>query len=326
MAPTSSAKTKASALLQQTVPDRLWHYTSFSGSKSIVEESSIFATDIRFLNDAEEFIHTRRLLKEMVKSEQSQIQAIAPMVQEALAREIDDLFEKGPLNGKYLQTFVACFSESRDQLSQWRGYSNNSTGVSIGFDLSKLRQEFDRSLVGFAPCIYEEREKNELLRGTVQELFHRMRDVLNLSYEAGGKSKYPSEKKSREEFEDWFRTDPSCSATLKQLDQARMDAAFDLIRIAALMKHNSFSEEREWRLVIPILKDFNDANLPLIFTTQNNSVVPRVRYKFGQGPIREIIIGPGAHECSKDALSQFVSICGINPEVSLSIAPYRPQR
>lgn len=44
--------------------------------------------------------------------------------------KIDEIFSSYQL---YMHPVVACFSKKPDVLSQWRGYANNATGVSIGF-------------------------------------------------------------------------------------------------------------------------------------------------------------------------------------------------
>lgn len=39
-----------------------------------------------------------------------------------------------------IATFVICFSENGDLLSQWRGYADNGRGVTIGFDYNTLQE------------------------------------------------------------------------------------------------------------------------------------------------------------------------------------------
>ncbi len=43
--------------------DILYHYTSLSGVMGIVDKKALWASDIRFLNDAEELTHTSNLLQ-----------------------------------------------------------------------------------------------------------------------------------------------------------------------------------------------------------------------------------------------------------------------
>jgi hypothetical protein len=58
-----------------------------------------------------------------------------------------------------MMTFVACFSEAGDLLSQWRGYANDAQGISIGF-YKPILQTFDTGGYNyhFKKVIYKERE------------------------------------------------------------------------------------------------------------------------------------------------------------------------
>jgi hypothetical protein len=53
-------------LLNRPIPEKLWHYTSIQGFQAIVASKSMWATDLRFLNDREEFIHTRNIANKIV--------------------------------------------------------------------------------------------------------------------------------------------------------------------------------------------------------------------------------------------------------------------
>jgi hypothetical protein len=46
-------------LLTKAIPQKLWHYTSVKGFQEITTTKTIWATDIRFLNDSEEFTGRR---------------------------------------------------------------------------------------------------------------------------------------------------------------------------------------------------------------------------------------------------------------------------
>ncbi len=106
--------------------------------QGIVESKKIFATDLRYLNDSQEFVHARelawKLADEVLESSDSGV-AVSGMFKNAM----NLAFNTGPLRADRLQVMVASFSQARDQLSQWRGYSGASSGVSISFDLSTIR-------------------------------------------------------------------------------------------------------------------------------------------------------------------------------------------
>jgi len=323
---TSVKKTPAvSKFLATPIPERLWHYTSFAGLTGIVESNSIYATDVRFLNDTEELVHARHLLEQIAEEEKEKIDDLSPLLTNALKTDIKWLFETGPLNTNFLQVFVACFSEAKDQLSQWRGYSGKTTGVSIGFDLQKLRPSFQRNLVVFAPCIYEDSEKQLLLREVVKELFEGTAQLMRSVYAAGASS-YKPEMAPEDGFEEWFDNSPECAEAIEQNKRNRMSAAFNLLHIAALMKHSAFREEREWRLALPLLKGFNDQNIEMLFGAGISSLTPRTRQQLPSdiAPITEVILGPGSHSCSIDAAEKYFATRNLQPRITQSNVPFRP--
>jgi len=121
----------------------------------------MFATDLRFLNDREEFIHTRELAKEIVGGA-PELDADGFQNRKFLARAVSLAFESGPLIRS--QVFVASFTAAEDQLGQWRGYSHGSSGVSLAFDPGSFRPPADiGTLALFAPCVYDPLKKKELL-------------------------------------------------------------------------------------------------------------------------------------------------------------------
>lgn len=51
-------------------------------------------------------------------------------------KQVMKIYEDLQLNIK--PTFMSCFSEAKDSLSQWRGYGDDGRGIAIGFDINKL--------------------------------------------------------------------------------------------------------------------------------------------------------------------------------------------
>lgn len=247
---------------------------------------------------------------------------LSARIEEMLKAEVRWIFEAGPLHSSMLQFFVACFLEAKDQLSQWRGYSQGTSGVSIGFDLRGVRSTLFRQLAVFAPCIYEDHEKRELLQDVVKDLFRRSADLIRLAWSAGKEAGLSGKLK---DFDEWYRDNPDRLELSKQVAKNRMSAVYDLLHVAALMKHSSFREEREWRLTMPLLKAFNDQDFSMFFGTNNCSMIPRTAYTFDWQvtPIKELILGPGTHDAAKEALKLYMDSSNIEPEISNSGSPYR---
>lgn len=311
-------------LLRKPIPEFLWHYTSYKAFQSIVESKKIFATDLRYLNDSQEFVHARelarKLAEEVVESSDSGV-AVGEMFKNA----VNLAFNTGPLHADRLQVMVASFSQARDQLSQWRGYSGASSGVSISFDLSTFRPPLGtETAVVFAPCVYELPQKRALLE---RALSHVARVVVEYT----------------KDFQEAMQRDPQLLSKLKDPTElgpphveglalnARLKLAvakvnLDLVRICPLLKDSSFSEEREWRLVLPISVDKHLPNPPL-FRPISDTLVPYIAYPLcgpnEPTPVNDLILGPGSHAEAKAAISSFLLTNHIKVEPHASEVPYR---
>jgi hypothetical protein len=94
-------------LLSRPIPEKLWHYTSIQGFHGIVTSKRMFATDLRFLNDHEEYIHTRALANKIV-GETPELDTNGFPNGKFLANAVTLAFDSGPLARS--QVFVASFS------------------------------------------------------------------------------------------------------------------------------------------------------------------------------------------------------------------------
>lgn len=107
----------------------IWHYTTTQGAMGILESGRLWATQYRYLNDELEFEYGLQLCENVLVE-----------VEEISLRERCDVsFLRTVL--EYLRTqstygdlFVTCASAVRDSLSQWRGYTEG-VGHAIGIDV-----------------------------------------------------------------------------------------------------------------------------------------------------------------------------------------------
>jgi hypothetical protein len=113
------------------VPRPLWHYTTASGLNGMLDSHAIWASDVRYMNDASEMSYAASLVDEEINSVIAS--SADSRMQEALeaARSSFNIFQFGGL-----RPFCACFCEKGDLLSQWRGYAAGQIGYSLGLDLS----------------------------------------------------------------------------------------------------------------------------------------------------------------------------------------------
>src|ERR1700745_3305881 len=113
------------------LPSHVFHYTSNAGLMGIIASRTVWASDIRYLNDAKDYAYAFEIFAEVFDNALSRWSITRrPFLldaREQLAR----------IEG--WQTFVASFSEVDDLLSQWRGYCPSGQGVSVGLDAAFLR-------------------------------------------------------------------------------------------------------------------------------------------------------------------------------------------
>jgi len=222
--------------LKQSPPPVLWHYTTLEGLQGIVQEEAIWATDVSQLNDSREFLHSIDLFKEVIEQRMKVLQC-GTKLDSLIGTQAHSLFEDVYTLKNY-QVFVSSFSISEDQLSQWRAYGATAKGVSIGFDLRRA-QFIESSLTSdvFAPCIYSRSRQIDVINAW----FDSYRGIVQKVFEAHGKTKGDPSKDIAEDLLDLYGPELSI-----ELIQSMMDGG----RLCALLKHESFAEEREWRLVI----------------------------------------------------------------------------
>jgi hypothetical protein len=268
----------------------LYHYTSQAGLIGIVKDKCIWATKAHYQNDAKELLHALELSRGVIET----LRDDNPTTEEErLLRAM-----KLTLNSiRSVNIFVCSFSEHNDMLSQWRGYCPRGNGFSIGLDYEQLKPIVESQGLRFVPCIYNLNEQQLL----ITELIH---DVMAS-----------------------FRTDLSNSIYIKQALRNRANEyANRMLAIAPIIKHSTFSEEREWRAVsYPI-----DSNHTQVRYREGVSmltpyfVVNLTTSNTTQLPIKEIIVGPTPHvELSASSVADFLFANNIPINVRPSRIPFR---
>ncbi len=237
----------------QKIPEKLWHYTSVQGFQGIVTSGNIFATDVRFLNDKEEFIHVRKVADDLIKKSPEFGDFRFPL-RDTLSWVVNNIFGSDFLNPNCAQIFVASFTDSEDDLSQWRGYSHGTCGVSVAFDLRVFRPPTESdSAVTFAPCIYDDEEKKNLIQSALQYFVRESQAKwTDLAREFLNKHRSSATKPDISQIMDFTGAAFSGQEYNAQLKTGLVEARKRILRLAGLLKHHAFHHEREWRLVLPI--------------------------------------------------------------------------
>jgi len=312
-------------LLNRPIPDKLWHYTSIRGFQAIVTGKTIWATDLRFLNDREEFIHARKVADEIAAAS-PELDSNGFPNKSFLEKAVALAFDSGPLAAS--QVFVASFSASQDQLGQWRGYSHGSSGVSLAFDLKAFRPPVEsESLVSFAPCVYRPVEKKELVLHALHHFMEDLGDNRAKAFKAAcelNPEKLTARNKEQV-VKEYFEANPSKKPPFEEFLATVLKTRIDCMRIVALLKHSSFEEESEWRLVLPTLPKTPMKNPPR-YRVEKTTLIPYIAHPFSVAaplPLVDIILGPGSDDRSVFAAKKFLESQGLDLTPRLSKVPYR---
>jgi hypothetical protein len=258
-------------------PEILYHYTDAEGLLAILSTRSIRATLIEFLNDASELTYARNELWQSL----DQRRTVLPPADESSGNtperrlhRLNEIIRALDTHENNSGVFVTCFSADPDSLSQWRAYGT----FAIGFLLSELRkmcESLPKALAG--------------PHGTVPCNLNQVRYGLSPAI--------------KDEIE----------ALAARLDNARGGVGPALRGIAELhfygypllatIKHPSFHEEKEWRMILS--GGINGENVS--FRTGRLGIIPYLNLPFEPAAVAEVVIGPSAepslrHAAVKDLL------------------------
>lgn len=261
----------------------LYHYTSLPGLKEIVEDQVLWASNAHYLSDIKEIRHAHdMLLAEIVE----RLKSADALAAEVLTQLRHWLLERaiGPQ-----QLFLCPFTEEGNLLSQWRGYTPHGLGVSLGFPASRIMALAATQGYRLVQCIYEEREQRRLVGGVVDAMFAALHKDTALCA-GGGKTSY----------------------------QAVFDRfTDDLLLLAAVLKHGSFREEREWR-VISRLYDDDPPDAAVKYRVGRFTLIPYREFSLAEGPgcalnLDEVVVGPSSSlELSMHSIPQYLASRGVS--------------
>jgi len=243
------------------------------------------------MNDSAEFNYALDLLLSLVKEKYSMINVHSTTIH---------FLELWPQIRIFPNVYVTAFSTESDQLSQWRSYCPPVGGFNIGFDKEKLRQYLESQEAELDRCIYKANEQRNLLNEVAQKIF-----ALHKAYERDTK------------FED---------LTLEQKTESSVmfrEIVRQIFKLAPRVKHPSFSEENEWRLVI---QDTRPEKKNAQYRISRSLLIPYVEVgPIDQDCFAQIVVGPCPHiDLSQQSVERFIlATLGRKIKVIKSAIPYR---
>ncbi len=274
----------------------LYHYTTLTGLLGIVGSRTLWASDIRYMNDSAELKHAGDLIRQEVQERITNGDSNPDL----LGQFVDWVTHR-ITNGHLL--FAASFRSHGNLLSQWRGYSSHGKGVSLGFSSDYIlacahRQEFQ-----IGKCIYEPKKQRRLIGQVI--------DVIEGEVEA----LLSGDEDRRQRSETYL-------SVFQQVE-------VDLLRIAAILKHPSFREEREWRIVSPVWADKRPFTLK--FREANAMLVPYIEFDLVLNPdsplpLDHLYLGPTSNmNISMNSMRMFLAQNNIEPRQGIEYCqiPFR---
>lgn len=294
--------------MRKNTPRVLYHYCSLSTFKSILDNKSVWLSDIRKSNDSLELQWIMGQCQYyMLKAWNDYVKAVKEdRGLDAVPLESFEAFDKlYNLVKDYdaeddTKNWVFCLSEKSDDLGQWRGYADDGQGIAIGFNSSLLKKV---NYIG------------DTIRNTsVNLLFDRVRyskkELTTFFNEMAGLSKISAEMPPNEVIH-------------------YMKRAVGLSYIyAPLYKSDKFKDEKEWRIFysmhldgiengerpgVPNCKnDYSDIITldQYSFIQRNKTLVSHLELGFPQikRAIHSITIGPKADVTPMDIRLYLMSI------------------
>ena len=236
-------------------PKTLYHYTTQSGLKGIVEKREVWATDIAYLNDSAEYRYAMNLLKAAVPQGGLDMELLPDL------RKILERFESS--NDEFPGVFVFSMSTDEDGLDLWRGYGGGDSGYALGLAKNELANLASTKKFQLVRCKYETAEHDQLIRQFIDEL--------RVFCKKNGftKEKAPLAEQ-RYQFNMYFFN------------------AWGLV--AARLKNPKFRNELEWRLVSQF---HNFAESPKIeCRTGRSTLIPYVKLTIAGVPFHRLTVGP----------------------------------
>ena len=277
--------------------ETLYHYTSFKGLLGIVDSGVLWASDVRYMNDSAEMKHTADLIRADITRRMTGGHKNPKLLNHFL-----DWVSYRMANGHML--FGASFRSNGNLLSQWRSYSSLGKGVSLGINPDYILQCAKSQSFQVGKCIYEPTDQLNLIKQVV--------DAVEVLAEEYGENTDQLKRQSAQSHYNVFEKIES-----------------DLLRIAAILKHPSFQEEEEWRIVSPVITDY--VKSPVLFREGTSMLVPYFEFNLTPNQnesivLEHIFLGPTPNiSLSMNSLALYLAKKGIRPKEGISYCqiPYR---
>jgi hypothetical protein len=281
--------------------DTLFHYTTAAGLLGILRESKLWATDLRFLNDAQEAVYALDAVVDAVRTMENPVRDPGHFAHKYGDPAIETFSRYQAMVLDELPTpevgvYVTCFCELGDMLSQWRGYGKDH-GYALEITTAGLERALEESAIpryaratGLFKVQYGREAAASIVESAVQEV-------------AGFNLNHPGVKAHH--------------------------AADVLNSLLAQVKHPGFSEEQEWRLVVGV--DILDETRhpiavgePTLYRSTPMAIVPYIELPLDRDSIVSVRVGPGGNVAVRETgVQRLLKNLGCTASVTRSDVPLR---
>jgi hypothetical protein len=155
----------AKKIASEPPPDLVFHYTNDVGLRGILQNKTLWLTDIFDLNDPSEIRHGLvKALETLVKLANAgtpECKILASIFREFIRTGIGE-------TGHY---FCCSFSSDGDELGQWRAYAENGNGFALAFDAKALEDDFEKNGNGAKstfPVTYDDDKLSSIQKKIIQ--------------------------------------------------------------------------------------------------------------------------------------------------------------
>lgn len=220
-------------------PSLLYHYTSPEALIGIATNKEIWATSVDFLNDSAEAKHAMGILARIIEDRVTKENFSEDTV--LFLYEVKSMLSRRGVGSFY----IGSFTELEDSLSQWRAYCPASGGYVIGIPSAQLKDMAGCQPFILAKCIYDDELQITLIK-----------EVLNMYLKT-------------------YEHDPLKLERQGIHNRLAIKCATHFSNLALIMKHSSFAEEREWRIISTNEEGFYP---DLFFRASSKGIIPYIKF------------------------------------------------
>ncbi|KXS42774.1 MAG: hypothetical protein AWU59_1465 [Methanolobus sp. T82-4] len=269
----------------------IYHYCSMESFFGIITTKNIRLSNAYKTNDSAE------------------LEWIFSIMNKSMSKEFDNEFINLLRNSynawleMHFRPHIACFSKDGDLLSQWRAYSNNGKGVSIGFNRKYFEaiKMLDNKEFQISDVVYDYKEQEELLRNLFSSIGYENLNKIKEIYLKRGAT--------------------------RSLDETILVSA--LLKFGMKFKNETFSEEKEVRLIHGFDEIVAEPDIFEHRVTSDDLIsfveIP-IDLESDYLPIKEIILGPNCKVNPKSIhhfLERNLFVKSIGIDIKKSSSSYR---